>query len=184
MPDNIPGKILITNEKILERVRELGEQISGDYEGREIVVVGILKGSFIFLSDLIRHIRVPLSVDFVEFSSYGNSTKSSGVVRIVKDLAESVDNKDVLIVEDIVDTGWTLRMSYITENLYNKKASSVKICTLLNKPDRRVADVNLDYVGFIIPNKYVFGYGLDLNGLYRNIPDIYSLEEADNTEKE
>jgi hypoxanthine phosphoribosyltransferase len=172
------AEILLTREQILERVEALGRKISEDYQGKDLMVVGILKGSFVFLADLIRCITIPLTVDFVAISSYGSSTKSSGVVRILKDLDESVEGKHVLIVEDIVDTGWTLRLSYIVENLYARKAASVRICTLLDKPSRRQVDVSLDYVGFEIPDRFVVGYGLDFKGYYRNLPFIAVINDC------
>jgi hypoxanthine phosphoribosyltransferase len=173
-------EVLLTEEEIVKRVGELGEQISREYSDKDLLLVGILKGSFVFMADLMRSISIPISIDFVGVSSYGSATKSSGVVRITKDLDESVEGKHVLVVEDIVDTGWTLRLSYIADNLRAKKAASVRICTLLDKPDRREADVNLDYVGFVIPNKFVVGYGLDYKGLYRNLPYVAVLKEEVN----
>jgi len=172
------AEVLLTEEQITRRVYELGRQISDDYKGKDLVLVGILKGAFVFLADLARGISIPLTIDFVAISSYGVSTKSSGVVRIIKDLDEPVENKHVLLVEDIVDTGWTLKLSYLRENLYAKKAASVRVCVLLDKPSRREADVQLDYVGFVIPNKFVVGYGLDFKGFFRNLPFIGALEEG------
>lgn len=165
-------EVLLPQEQIAQRVQELGRQISRDYEGKELMVVGILKGAFIFLADLVRNITIPVSVDFITISSYKSSTTSSGVVKVVKDIEEDVDGKHVLIVEDIVDTGWTLKMSYLKDNLLEKKAASVRVCTLLDKPSRRKVDVDLDYVGFVIPDKFVVGFGLDIGGLYRNLPYI------------
>lgn len=167
---------LLTEKQIAQRVAELGRQISDDYKGKDLVLVGILKGAFVFLADLVRSISIPVRIDFVSISSYGTSTQSSGVVRIIKDLDEPVENKHVLVVEDIVDTGWTLKLSYLMESLRAKKASSVRVCTLLDKPSRREADVQLDYVGFVIPRKFVVGYGLDFRGLFRNLPFIGALE--------
>lgn len=169
--------ILLTSEQISSRVHELGEQISSDYLGKDLVLVGILKGSFIFLADLIRCISIPVSVDFVGISSYGNLTRSTGVVRITKDLDESVEGRNLLVVEDIVDSGRTL--SYLLKNLRAKKASSVRVCTLLDKPERREVGVQLHYVGFVIPNEFVVGYGLDYGGLYRNLPHIGILSECE-----
>ncbi|MDI6827420.1 MAG: hypoxanthine phosphoribosyltransferase [Armatimonadota bacterium] len=171
------AEILLTEEQIAARVSELGRKISEDYLGKDLIVVGILKGAFVFLADLIRQITIPVSVDFVAISSYGSSTRSSGVVKILKDLDESVENKHVLIVEDIIDTGLTLKLSYLKDNLVRRKAASVKICTLLDKPDRRQVDIEPDYKGFSIPNKFVVGYGLDFGGLYRNLPFIGVLKE-------
>lgn len=165
---------LLTKEEIAQKVAELGKQISQDYEGKKLVVVGILKGAVLFLSDLIREITVPLTLDFMAVSSYGSSTESSGVVRILKDLDKSIENKDVLIVEDIIDSGLTLK--YLVENLTARKPNSVKVCTLLDKPARRQINVDVDYNGFIIPDEFAVGYGLDYNGLYRNLPAIYVLK--------
>ena len=132
------AQVLITEEQIAVRVKELGEKISQDYEGKELVLVGILKGAAIFLADLARNISIPADYDFVAISSYGDDTRSSGVVRLMKDLDESIESKHVLVVEDIVDTGWTLRLSYIVENFRSRKAASVRVCTLLDKPKRAV----------------------------------------------
>jgi len=171
------AEILISKEQIEARVAELGRKISEDYLGKELVLVGILKGAVVFLADLMRQISIPLLVDFVAISSYGPSTRSSGVVKILKDLDESVENKHVLIVEDIIDTGLTLKLSYLKDNLERRKAASVKICTLLDKPARRQVDIEPDYKGFTIPDKFVVGYGLDFGGLYRNLPFIGVLKE-------
>ncbi|MCX6374978.1 MAG: hypoxanthine phosphoribosyltransferase [Armatimonadetes bacterium] len=165
-------EILLAEDEIAARVREIGEQISRDYEGKELLLVGILKGAFVFLSDLVRNISIPVSVDFVALSSYGGGTSSSGIVKVTKDVDVNVEGRHVLIIEDIVDTGWTLKMSYLAENLRAGKAASVRVCTLLDKPSRRQVDIELDYVGFVVPNKFVVGYGLDFNGLYRNLPFI------------
>lgn len=171
------AEILLAEDEIAARVRELGEQISRDYEGKDLLLVGILKGAFVFLSDLVRNISIPVSVDFVALSSYGGGTSSSGIVKVTKDLDVSVEGRHVLIVEDIVDTGWTLKMSYLAENLRAGNAASVRVCTLLDKPSRRQVDIELDYVGFVIPNKFVVGYGLDCNGLCRNLPFIGILKD-------
>ena len=171
------AEILLTPEQIAERVGELGRQISSDYEGKDLLLVGILKGAFVFLADLVRNISIPLTLDFVAISSYRSSTESGGIVKVVKDLDCEVEDRHVLIVEDIVDTGWTLKMSYLADNLHARKAASVRVCTLLDKPDRRQVEVDLDYVGFRIPNKFVVGYGLDFNGLHRNLPFIGVLKE-------
>ena len=171
------AEILISEAEIAARVRELGEEISRDYEGKELLLVGILKGAFVFLSDLARNISIPVSVDFVSISSYGDATKSTGIVKVTKDLDTPVEGKHVLVVEDIVDTGWTLKMSYLTESLHAGNAASVRVCTLLDKPDRRKVEIQLDYVGFVVPDRFVVGYGLDLDGLYRNLPFIGALKE-------
>lgn len=164
--------VLISEEEIARRVAELGQQISQDYAGKDLMLVGILKGCVLFLSDLIRHIHVPVAFDFVAVSSYGADTKSSGVVRILKDLDESVESKHVLVVEDIVDTGLTLRLSYLLENLRSRRAASVKVCTLLDKPSRRRVDVPVDYRGFTVEDRFVVGYGMDYQGKYRSLPYI------------
>ncbi|MDD2480592.1 MAG: hypoxanthine phosphoribosyltransferase [Lutispora sp.] len=167
-------KILINQSEIKEKVKELGEKITNDYKDKNLMVVGILKGCVVFLSDLIREINLPLTMDFMVVSSYGSSTKSSGVVRIVKDLEKDIAGKDILIVEDIVDTGLTL--NYLVDYLKSRNASSVKICTLLEKPDRRKAEVDLEYVGFHIPDEFVVGYGLDYAETYRNLPFVCILK--------
>lgn len=174
MMNNDILKVLISEDEIKEKVKELGQLITKDYEGKDLMVIGILKGCIVFLSDLIREINLPLTMDFMVVSSYGSSTKSSGVVRIVKDLEKDIAGKDILIVEDIVDTGLTL--SYLVEYLKSRNASSVKICTLLEKPDRRKAEVDLEYVGFHIPDEFVVGYGLDYAELYRNLPFVCILK--------
>lgn len=167
-------EILIPENQIQKKVEQLGEQISRDYQGKELFCIGVLRGAIIFLADLARFIKVPMVIDFISISSYGISTESSGVVRILKDLDENIENKDVLIVEDIIDTGLTL--DYLLRMLRSRKPASLKVCTLLNKKDRKKIDVPIDYCGFDIPDKFVVGYGLDYNGLYRNIPYILVLK--------
>lgn len=174
MMNNDILKILISQDEIKEKVKELGQLITKDYKDKDLMVIGILKGCIVFLSDLIREINLPLTMDFMVVSSYGSSTKSSGVVRIVKDLEKDIAGKDILIVEDIVDTGLTL--SYLVEYLKSRNARNVKICTLLEKPDRRKAEVDLEYVGFHIPDEFVVGYGLDYAELYRNLPFVCVLK--------
>lgn len=174
MNDNLE-RCLISAEQIAAKVAEMGQRISRDYRDKDLVVIGILKGAVIFLSDLVRAVTVPLCLDFMAVSSYGSSTESSGVVRIMKDLDRSVENKDVLIVEDIIDSGLTLR--YLVENLEARKANSVRICTLLDKPARRKTEVAIDYNGFIIPDEFAVGYGLDYNDRYRNLPGVYVLKK-------
>lgn len=165
------AKILITREQLKERIDELGATISRDYANKDLILVCILKGGVLFLSDLVRAITVPHEMDFMAVSSYGGTrTESSGIVRIVMDLKASIEKRDVLIIEDIVDTGRTL--TYITDNLRTRNPASLKICTLLNKPSRREVPVKVDYVGFDIPNEFVVGYGLDFNEWYRNLPFI------------
>ena len=183
MSDCEIAEILFAEDEIAGRVRELGDQISRDYEGKELLLVGVLKGAFVFLSDLARNISIPVSVDFVAVSSYANSTSSSGIVEVTKDLDTKVEGKHVLIVEDIVDTGWTLKMSCLTESLRAGNAASVRVCALLDKPSRRKVDVQVDYVGFVVPDKFVIGYGLDFDGLYRNLPFIGVLKESEDREK-
>lgn len=163
-------EVLYDRTQLQQRITEMGKQISSDYMGKELLVVGILKGAFIFMADLIRQLDVPVEVDFMDVSSYGLSTSSSGEVRIIKDLENSIHNKDVLIVEDIVDTGLTLK--YITEILKKRNPRSLRICCLLDKPSRRKTDISPDYVGFSIPDKFVVGYGLDYAEQYRNYPDV------------
>ncbi|MGI6176519.1 MAG: hypoxanthine phosphoribosyltransferase [Christensenellales bacterium] len=163
-------KVLLTTEQIQERVAQLGAQITKDYAGEELLAIGILKGGIVFFADLIRCIDLPVQFDFMALSSYGASTKSSGVVRFLKDLDEEIEGKNVLIVEDIIDTGLTLR--YLMDNLMSRKPTSVKICSLLDKPSRRKTDVKPAYIGFSIPDYFVVGYGLDYNAQYRNLPYV------------
>jgi len=167
-------EILIPENQIQKKIEELGNQISRDYQGKQLICIGVLRGAVIFLADLARYIKVPIIIDFMDISSYGASTESSGVVRIVKDLDENIEKKDVLIVEDIVDTGLTL--DYLIRMLKSRNPASLRVCTLLNKKERRQIDVPIDYCGFDIPDKFVVGYGLDFNGLYRNIPYILVLK--------
>lgn len=166
--------ILISEEEIAKRVKELGKQLTEEYKGRELMVVGVLKGCMIFLSDLVRSIDLPLTLDFMVVSSYGSTTKSSGVVRIIKDLEREMEGKDVLIVEDIVDTGLTL--SYLIENFKTRNPRSVKVCSLLDKPERRKAKVDIEFIGFEIPDEFVVGYGLDYAEVYRNLPFVSVLK--------
>lgn len=163
-------KILFSEQQVQSKVQELGAQITSDYQGKDLVIVGILKGAVVFLADLIRELELPLELDFMVISSYGKSTRASGVVRILKDLDKNIAGKDVLIVEDIVDTGLTL--SYLKENLHTRGPASLKICTLLDKPSRRKVVLNPDYRGYSIPNEFVVGYGLDYGEKYRNLPYI------------
>jgi len=169
-------EVLYSREELRQKVVEMGKQISNDYKGQELLVVGILKGAFIFMADLVREINIPLEVDFMDVSSYGLSTSSSGEVRIIKDLEYSIQDKDVLIVEDIVDTGLTLK--YIGEILKSRNPRSLKICCLLDKPSRRKIDIVPDYVGYSIPDKFVVGYGLDYAEQYRNYPEVYVLKPS------
>jgi len=167
-------KVLISEEEIAKRVKELGTQLTEEYKGKDLMVVGILKGCMLFLSDLVRAIDLPLTMDFMVVSSYGSATKSSGVVRIIKDLEREIEGKDILIVEDIVDTGLTL--SYLIENLKTRNPNSVRVCSLLDKPERRKSQVGIEYVGFRIPDEFVVGYGLDYAEVYRNLPFVCVLK--------
>ncbi|MGI6296456.1 MAG: hypoxanthine phosphoribosyltransferase [Armatimonadota bacterium] len=169
--------VLLSEEQIRQRVKELGEQISKDYAGESVLFVGILKGAAVFLADLIRAVDLPVDYDFVAISSYGSDTQSSGVVRLLKDLEYGISGRHVIIVEDIVDTGWTLRMSYIVENIKARGAASVKVCTLLDKPSRRQVEVDIHYRGFEIEDLFAVGYGLDYDGRYRNLPYIGVLSD-------
>jgi len=166
-------QVLISQDELSQRIKELGEKISADYAGKEVHLICVLKGGVMFMSDLSKYISAPVTMDFMAVSSYGNETSSSGIVKIVKDLDESIENKDVIIVEDIIDSGRTL--SYLLQILKDRKPESIKICTLLDKPDRRIVDVDVDYVGFEIPDYYVLGFGLDFEQKYRNLPYIGKL---------
>lgn len=172
MENNI--KVLVSEEEINKKIRELGEIISKDYEGKEVHLICVLKGGVFFMCDLAKRISAPVTLDFMSVSSYGDSTESSGRVKIVKDLDESIENKHVLIVEDIIDSGRTL--SFLIDMLKSRKPASLKLCTLLDKPERRVTDVKVDYVGFNIPDKFVLGYGLDFEQKYRNLPYVGVIE--------
>ena len=169
-------KVLIREEQIRAKVAELGQQITADYRGRDLMLVGVLKGAVVFMVDLARAINLPVEIDFMATSSYGASTESSGVVRILKDLDRSIDGRNILIVEDIVDTGLTLK--YLKEILADRNPASIRICALLNKRKARKADVHLDYVGFEIPDEFVVGYGLDYGEVYRNLPFVGVLSPA------
>lgn len=168
-------KTMIAEEELMQRIKELGESISNDYHGKNLSVICILKGSVMFMSDLVKYIRNPLTMDFMAVSSYGNETSSTGVVKIIKDLDETIEGKDVLIIEDIIDSGRTLH--YLFQILKERRPNSIKICTLLDKPDRRVVSVPVDYVGFTIQDYFVVGYGLDYKQLYRNVPYIAVVEQ-------
>ncbi len=167
-------RIMLSEEEVNKKIQEIGKQISKDYEGKQVHLVCVLKGGVFFMCELAKRITVPVSMDFMCVSSYGSETKSSGVVKIVKDLDETLDNKDVLIVEDIIDSGRTL--SYLIEMLKKRNPSSLRVCTLLDKPERRVVDVNVDYTCFEIPDEFVIGYGLDYDQRYRNMPYIGVVE--------
>ncbi len=165
-------RILISEEDIQARVRELGQAISRDYGNQSIALICILKGGLMFLCDLAKHITSPVTYDFMSVSSYGDATQSSGVVRITKDLEESIEGKHVIIVEDIIDTGLTL--SYLLNNLHSRNPASIRICTLLNKRANRKVEIAVDYVGFEVPNEFLVGYGLDFKQFYRNVPYIFT----------
>ena len=163
-------EVLLSEEVVDARIREIGEQISKDCAGKQVHLVGVLKGSVFFICELAKRITVPVTMDFMSVSSYGSDTKSSGVVRIVKDLDESIKGKDVIVIEDIVDSGNTL--SYLLEMLNDRKPASLRLCTLLDKPERRRKPVHVDYTGFQIPDEFVVGYGLDYDQKYRNLPYV------------
>jgi hypoxanthine phosphoribosyltransferase len=163
-------EVLIDEAALQARIAELGEEISGDYRGRDLLLIGVLKGAVFFMSDLMRRLRVPCEIDFMAISSYGASTDSSGVVRILKDLDINIEGRHVLVVEDIIDSGLTL--SYLMRNLEAREPASLEVCALMTKPDRREIDVDVRYVGFEIPNRFVIGYGLDFAERYRNLPFV------------
>jgi hypoxanthine phosphoribosyltransferase len=176
MRDAAIGQVLVQPDELAHRVRELGERISADYAGRDLILVGVLKGAVFFLSDLMREIDVPCEVDFMAVTSYGSSTDSSGVVRILKDLDASIEGREVLLVEDIVDSGLTL--SYLLRTLKAREPASLEVCALLTKPERRKVELPIRYVGFEIPNRFAIGYGLDHAERYRNLPYVAALDEA------
>ena len=167
-------RVLIEEEKVNERIQEIADQINRDYRGRELHMICVLKGGVFFMCELAKRIKLPVSLDFMSVSSYGDDTKSSGVVKIVKDLDQPLQGKDVLVVEDIIDSGRTL--SYLLQMVRDRNPASVKLCTLLDKPDRRVVNVDVDYTGFEIPDEFVVGYGLDYAQHYRNLPYIGVVE--------
>ena len=170
------AEVLIEEAALGRRIDELGDEISSDYEGRELLLVGVLKGAVFFMADLMRRLRVPCEIDFMAISSYGAGTDSSGVVRILKDLDINIEGRHVLVVEDIIDSGLTL--SYLIRNLESREPASLEICALLTKPDRREIEVPVRYVGFEIPNRFVVGYGLDFAERYRNLPFVGVLDES------
>jgi hypoxanthine phosphoribosyltransferase len=170
------GEVLVTEDQLSSRIEELGRQISEDYAGRELLLVGVLKGAVFFLSDLMRALEAPCEVDFMAVASYGSSTDSSGVVRILKDLDASIEGRHVLIVEDIVDSGLTL--SYLLRTMRARDPASLEVCALLTKPERRKSNVEIRYVGFEIPNRFVIGYGLDHNQRYRQLPYVAVLADS------
>lgn len=168
-------KVLITREQLAEKAKEMAAQISKDYEGKELLLVGVLKGGFMFLADLVRYLTIDVSIDFISCSSYGNSTVSSGVVRILKDIDYDITGKHVLIVEDLIDTGLTL--TYLKDLFAAKCCASVKVCAAMDKPSRRKVALEADYQGIVIPDQFVVGYGLDYAEKYRNLPDVCVVEE-------
>jgi hypoxanthine phosphoribosyltransferase len=170
------GETLVSADELERRVAELGAEVSRDYEGRDLVLVGVLKGAVVFIADLMRHLTVPCEIDFMAVSSYGSQTDSSGVVRILKDLDASIGGRDVLIVEDIIDSGLTLQ--YLLRNLKAREPRSLEVCALLTKPDRRRVDLPTRYVGFEIPDRFVVGYGLDYRQRYRNLREIAALDDV------
>ena len=169
------GQVLIDEDRLQERIRELGREVSDDYAGRDLLLIGVLKGAVFFMADLMRQLSVTCEVDFMAISSYGGATDSSGVVRILKDLDINIENRDVLVVEDIIDSGLTL--SYLMRNLEAREPASLEVCALLTKPSRREIDVPVRYVGFEIPNRFVIGYGLDFAERYRNLPYVAVLRD-------
>ena len=169
------GEVLIDKEALSARIAELGAEISTDYAGRDLLLIGVLKGAVFFMADLMRKLTIPCEVDFMAISSYGASTDSSGVVRILKDLDINIEGRDVLVVEDIIDSGLTL--SYLMRNLESREPATLEVCALLTKPDRREMEVPVRYVGFEIPNRFVIGYGLDFGERYRNLPYVAVLSD-------
>jgi hypoxanthine phosphoribosyltransferase len=169
------GEVLIDEETLQSRIRELGAEVSSDYVGKELLLVGVLKGAVFFMADLMRSITVPCEIDFMAISSYGASTDSSGVVRILKDLDINIEDRHVLVVEDIIDSGLTL--SYLVRNLESREPASLEVCALMTKPERREIDVDVRYVGFEIPNRFVIGYGLDFAERYRTLPYVGVLHD-------
>lgn len=169
-------EVLVDREKIAEKVRELGRRISADYEGKDLLMVGVLKGAFVFLADLMREITIPVDMDMVSVSSYGNSRESSGVVRITKDIETGITGRHVLIVEDIIDTGLTLK--HMIELLKTRGPESIKICAAFDKRERRKVDIKVDYEGILIPDEFVVGYGLDYAGRFRNLKDLCILKKT------
>ncbi len=167
--------VLISEDKVAQKIQEIADTINKDYAGKSVHIIGVLKGSVFFMCELAKRIEVPVTMDFMSVTSYGNDTKSSGVVRLIKDLDESIEGRDVILVEDIMDSGRTL--SYLVKILKERKPASFKIITLLDKPDRRVVDIEPDMTGFVIPDRFVVGYGLDCAQKYRNLPYIGVIEE-------
>lgn len=169
-------EVLYSEEVLKAKVKELADRISEDYKDKELLLIGVLKGANVFMCDLMRQINFPIQIDFIAASSYGHSTESSGVVKILKDLDYSIEGKDVIIIEDIIDTGLTLK--YLIENFKSRKPNTLEICTLLDKPERRIAQLSVKYIGFQIPDEFIVGYGIDYAELYRNLPYIATLKET------
>ncbi len=169
-------EILYSEVQLNERVEELAARISADYKDKDLLLIGVLKGANVFMCDLMRKISFPIQIDFIAASSYGHSTESSGVVKILKDLDYSIEGKDVIIVEDIIDTGLTLH--YLVDNFKSRKPNSLEICTLLDKPERRIANLEVKYIGYKIPDEFIVGYGIDYAERYRNLPYIATLKES------
>ncbi len=180
--ERIFGRPIVTQEQMRTRIRELGRQIASDYAGKDLVLVGVLKGAYAFYADLARAIRIPMRVEFIVVTSYGSGKRSSGKVKLVSDLAEPIAGKDVLLVEDIVDSGLTIQ--HLIKTMSRRKPRTLKVCTLLSKPERRKVEVDLEYGGFKIPNRFVVGYGLDYQQQYRNLPYLAALDQADEREQE
>ncbi|URZ03390.1 hypoxanthine phosphoribosyltransferase [Clostridium felsineum] len=168
-------EILLDEEKINDKVKELGKKISEDYKGKDLILIGILKGSVVFMGNLVKYIDIPCAMDFMSVSSYGNATSTSGIVKVLKDLDSDVEGKDILIVEDIIDSGVTLK--YLMGHMKGKKPNSIEIITLLNKPERRRVEIDVKYTGFIVPDYFLVGYGLDYAEKYRNLPYIGILKD-------
>lgn len=168
--DDVVERVLVSREEIQKAVARIGAQITEDYRGKDLFVIGVLKGGFMFMADLVREIQIPLQLDFIAVSSYGSSTKTSGVVRMIKDIDKPLDGKHLLIVEDIIDSGVTLK--YLKEMFATRGPLSIRVCTIFDKPSRRKVEMKGDYVGIEIPDEYVIGYGLDYDGVYRNLPDL------------
>lgn len=167
-------KVLVDRDTIAKRVKELGAEITREYEGKTVIIVGVLKGGFIFMADLVREIHQKVELDFISVSSYGNATESSGIVRIIKDIEKDISNKHVLLVEDLIDSGLTL--SHLKQLLSTRNPASIKICTMFDKPSRRKVDMKVDFIGLEVPDLFIVGYGLDYSGLYRNLPDVCVLK--------
>ena len=176
MYDNFLERVLFSEEQLNARVAEIAKEIQADYKGKKPLIVAVLKGSVLFFSDLIRKIVGDMEIDFMSISSYGSGSKSSGEVRMIKDLDKKIEGKDIIIVEDIIDSGYT--MKYLKKLLEARNPASIKVCTLLDKPSRRETDINADYVGFEVENEFVIGYGLDYDGFYRNLPFIGILKRS------